>query len=600
MSLIRRAGGRILKIIQRITGVDPAGIVGQVQVYAKDVAGTAQLFAVDGDGTAHQLTPAGGGGGSNVFVFQPGGTPGGNVYDDWQTLVDACNAIQGRRFIEFDNQFNTITIPDGTYDMYDVVWIGTPIGFMASNTVVDVQLDSGVELPGLREISRLRITAGGGVAAITDLDDGDILILSDFTQLLDGDNGPVVDLSSLFFKEVTIELRNGARVVDDAEEAIVGLDSGTLRLLMDRTSGMDSDSIAGTGGTLIIDTQSTDYSVSHFDFGGAIQVVDRTQPHRVLPQIFSGSFNAQPGSVHLVDVSAGAVDVNLPPSAAVSIGCEITIKNFSNQPGIINVYGNGSDGVDGAQYKSVTLGFGHMVVVNHGSGWSIISESVNQPERLAWEIHQNWLPPNLAAWTNSVAGGGTNTVVVDGDPGLIAGGALLVGPTLRQSVVANNDRATRYLGGIFQGPWPKSFNYHELTFALQCDDLAGTPGLVYQAGFIHDETAEPSGEDYIKLYKSSASANWFFRSQGTTSSDVDTGVPAGGLQRFRIAVRGATFVHPNVAELYIDDVLVATINADFPADDQFGVVFYLKSTGAANSDVYVGPVWLRSWRAPAT
>jgi hypothetical protein len=592
MSLIRRAGGRILKILQQITGTDPAGIAGQVQVYAKDSGGTAQLFAVDGDGTPHQLTPAGGGGGggSNVFVFQPDGDPGGNVYDDWGTLVDACNEIQGRRYIEFDNQFASIEIPDGTWDMFDVVWIGTPQGFMASTSIVDVELGN-VELPGLREIHRVRLINGAGDAPIDDFDEGDVFIMDNAT-LLNNDEGPLLDFSGVVFKVVAIQLRNGSSLQDDSEEAITGVDTCILNIEVDETSFIQSDSIEGSGGEIHIFTRTPDVSVSHNDFSGQIILHDRMTRYNSNVSFQSSDFTPLPGTINYVDSSVGQVNVNLPPASQADAGSVIVIKNANDYVSRIRVASNGGDAIDGEQAQYITEPFGFIVAVSTGGGWYISSRDADQNPRGAWEIHQNWLPPNFAAWSSSVVGGATNVAALHSEG--------LSGPVLRQTVVANNDRASKYLPNVLLGDNTPSgtflsFRIYELTFELDTADLVGTPNLVYQAGFIHDESAEPSTEDFIKIYKSSASPNWFFRSRGPGETNVDTGIAvSGGVQRFKIYLRGSSFTNNRRARLYIDDTFAAEISdANFPQDDAMTIAFYLKSTGATNSSVDVSPVWLK-------
>jgi hypothetical protein len=55
MSLIRRAGAQILKMLQ--SSSDPAAIPGAVQLYCKDEGGTAKLFVRDGSGSLTGLGP---------------------------------------------------------------------------------------------------------------------------------------------------------------------------------------------------------------------------------------------------------------------------------------------------------------------------------------------------------------------------------------------------------------------------------------------------------------------------------------------------------------------------------------------------------------
>ena len=54
-SFFRRAGAQILRVLKTL--VAPAAQVGEVQVFAMDVAGVTQLFVRAGDGTISQLSP---------------------------------------------------------------------------------------------------------------------------------------------------------------------------------------------------------------------------------------------------------------------------------------------------------------------------------------------------------------------------------------------------------------------------------------------------------------------------------------------------------------------------------------------------------------
>lgn len=57
----------------------------------------------------------GGGGGGTVFTYQPGGTPGGNVYDDWATLYAAASPLGRGVTVILDGQFGACVIPPGTW-----------------------------------------------------------------------------------------------------------------------------------------------------------------------------------------------------------------------------------------------------------------------------------------------------------------------------------------------------------------------------------------------------------------------------------------------------------------------------------------------------
>jgi hypothetical protein len=64
----------------------------------------------------------------NVFVFRPGGSPGGNVFTDWPSLITAMSGVEGRKLLEFDDSLvapaHACEVPAGTWPMKDVMWAG--------------------------------------------------------------------------------------------------------------------------------------------------------------------------------------------------------------------------------------------------------------------------------------------------------------------------------------------------------------------------------------------------------------------------------------------------------------------------------------------
>lgn len=65
-----------------------------------------------------------------AFVFRPGGVQSGNVFNNWQDLVDAMSTIEGRKILEFDDSIvspcEIPALPPGRphWEMKDVSWGG--------------------------------------------------------------------------------------------------------------------------------------------------------------------------------------------------------------------------------------------------------------------------------------------------------------------------------------------------------------------------------------------------------------------------------------------------------------------------------------------
>jgi hypothetical protein len=68
------------------------------------------------------------GAGYSTFVYQPGGTQGGNVFTVWNDLMTALGSVQGLRVLEFDDTIVSPAVIPGNsfvdYDMTDVIWKG--------------------------------------------------------------------------------------------------------------------------------------------------------------------------------------------------------------------------------------------------------------------------------------------------------------------------------------------------------------------------------------------------------------------------------------------------------------------------------------------
>jgi hypothetical protein len=86
------------------------------------------------------------------FVFQPGGTAGGNVYTSWTLLHAQLVTTAGNKIIFFDDRFSSpCVIPNGEYDLTNTA--------LSANIFSDVgawvRVSAGVEFIGLGEVSNI-------------------------------------------------------------------------------------------------------------------------------------------------------------------------------------------------------------------------------------------------------------------------------------------------------------------------------------------------------------------------------------------------------------------------------------------------------------
>ena len=152
----------------------------------------------------------------NIFVFRPGGTPVGNVFTDWQVLINTMACVDGRKILEFDDSFLPkqpppfCAIPAGVWPMKDVVWAG--FGPRQGVPRTTVHILSGAVFTDLRMI-------GGQITIVNQAKSPDPPPISDFspnrdqvqigmrddcgnTQFVNQNDVPMFDLkgqSALFF-----------------------------------------------------------------------------------------------------------------------------------------------------------------------------------------------------------------------------------------------------------------------------------------------------------------------------------------------------------------------------------------------------------------
>jgi hypothetical protein len=113
----------------------------------------------------------------NLFLYQPLGTAGGNVFTDWASLMKAMDGQQGRKILEFDDSFGLCQIPAGIWEMSDVMWAG--YGPRPGVPRTQVTIESGAQFTNLRMI-------GGQITIVNNVMAPAPSPVSDF--VVDGEN----------------------------------------------------------------------------------------------------------------------------------------------------------------------------------------------------------------------------------------------------------------------------------------------------------------------------------------------------------------------------------------------------------------------------
>lgn len=190
-------------------------------------------------------------------------------------------------------------------------------------------------------------------------------------------------------------------------------------------------------------------------------------------------------------------------------------------------------------------------------------------------LHQNWLAPMAASWNTLTSGAGTTSIVVND--------VLIEGPAQKQMVLMGGNRAGSYVSSRILNP-PIVNQVHVVEYELNATDLAGTPNLQWQGGFMHDQIGDPSTDNFAKLSKTFASANWFLKTRGgpTTGAgaSLDTGIAAGGLQRFRLEAYGSALPGGARVLAYINGALVAeSASSLMDSSQEVTLAFVLEATG---------------------
>jgi len=319
---------------------------------------------------------SGGGGSTYAFVYQPGGTPHDNVFDDWTLLDVAMSAISGPKLLQFDDQFAALSIPAGTWDQTSTVWEGRGRGPGLFATVPVVSMDDGVELIGLREVHGLYLqSANSGVAPISDMTDGDVFILDDNT-IIGGDGGsPIIDLANVALaKSVRISVRHDSQIRQQSPILVPGI-AIDVNVEVDKFALVEANTFddggAGAATLTIYAKASNNVSVLQSFFGGTVrQIADISALNPVINQ---QPLELSPGMMAYYPFG-NVTAVNL-PRAEWHPGAMIVVKNSSGSANAITITPSPGNTVNGAATYVIALAQGSAILVSDGvSNWMVVAK----------------------------------------------------------------------------------------------------------------------------------------------------------------------------------------------------------------------------------
>lgn len=319
---------------------------------------------------------------SPVFVFQPGGTPSGNVYDTWSTLYAAYSAMQGVRTIEFDDTFASLTIPVGAYDFHD-----TQLRAMNLLTTL-VDLADGVTITNLAntDVFGLRIRSNNTVVPVSSLDGtgltGPYLFQLNFGgSLIVAGTQPFIDLTN-FSLGFILSLQEG------------NLNSGTAPIVQisDTNTGVQIILIFGANVDLSTLADIPAANPITFNFLGTSNQVYGTSSLNTAPGYFyqnraaeiiygssavtSNYLIAQSDYTVYGDATGGSFTISL--LQAPQTGKRFTIPKLDASANTVTVDVVGGGTINGVTTKVITTQFEAYTFEWDGSEYKIIS-SFNAP-----------------------------------------------------------------------------------------------------------------------------------------------------------------------------------------------------------------------------
>lgn len=186
--------------------------------------------------------------GPSVFVYQEGGTPGGNIYATWASLYTAVNAVAGPKQVFIDGSAGTPEVSAGSYDFSDWTFVGQVDTFTGLRPTLTVR--TGVTISGnFRAVSVVLLLDAGASSPIVVA--GSSYYLYELVDAeIDGGGGNGFIAATTGGPPVRITMRGRSRV---QQNAILSAGAGG-NFLFDAhdQAQIDSDAVSGSVGSVTV------------------------------------------------------------------------------------------------------------------------------------------------------------------------------------------------------------------------------------------------------------------------------------------------------------------------------------------------------------
>ena len=309
-----------------------------------------------------------------VFVFQPGGVPSGNIFDDWPTLLAAMALVDGPKTIAFDASivgFIAASLLSASGDMTQVTWQGN--GPLYGSGRHQVNLDGAIAqfpnlvsfgldlylnntgvvvspivaaLPGGSATVRINGTAIYSNTAIPTIIGGNLAVYLEGEAILGSGTNPAIAIDATA-GPILFTLQGNCTTLGVGSNAVVTTASQTIVVSAEVQNAFDPDQSASAPGSLIL----------YLGRGLSLPVM-------------SGPITTTPtgpviGGVIILDTTAAPIAVQLPKANRTNSGATVMIKNAIGA-NVVNVIPDGLETLDGSNVPIVLTALECLTLASNG------------------------------------------------------------------------------------------------------------------------------------------------------------------------------------------------------------------------------------------